>query len=95
MKANKYELIGQNEQKSTSVSDEIVNDFMLGLLHGFLLPLLFMAIMESRLALVYLLIPVAAYETVARHRGSKDFFVVFAIVIVTMTIASWADAVPQ
>lgn len=92
----KYELREQTNTTSTRlITDAIATDFMLGLLHGFLMPLLIMLLMQSRFGALYILIPLAAYETIAKDRESKDFFTVFAIVLVIGTIASWADAMPQ
>lgn len=74
------------------ISDKIEIDIMLGLLHGFLIPLLIMAATQSRWGLLYLLIPMAVYATVGKDRDSKEVFNSFAIVLTVITLASWADA---
>lgn len=75
-----------------TITDKIETDIMLGLLHGFLIPLLLMVATQSRLGLLYLLIPMAVYATVGKDRDSKEVFISFAIVLIVITVASWADA---
>lgn len=74
------------------ISDKIEIDIMLGLLHGFLIPLLIMVSTESRLGLLYLLIPMSVYATVGKDRDSKEIFATFGFCLTIITIASWADA---
>lgn len=73
------------------ISDKIDIDIMLGLLHGFLIPLLIMVVTQSRGGLLYLLIPMAVYATVGKDRDSKEVFISSAIVLTVITVASWAD----
>lgn len=75
-----------------TITDKIETDIMLALLHGFLIPLLLMVATQSRLGLLYLLIPMAVYATVGKDRDSKEVFIPFAIVLIVITVASWADA---
>ena len=74
-----------------TITDKIETDIMLGLLHGFLIPLLLMVATQSRLGLLYLLIPMAVYATVGKDRDSKEVLISFAIVLIVITVASWAD----
>ena len=75
-----------------TITDKIETDIMLGLLHGFLIPLLLMVATQSRLGLLYLLIPMAVYATVGKDRDSKEVFISFAMLLTVITVASWADA---
>lgn len=67
---------------------------MLGLIHGMLLPILLM-LLSGRLGICYLLIPTAIYLTVGSERSSKDYFTVYAVLTIVLTISSWADATPM
>ncbi len=75
-----------------TITDKIETDIMLGLLHGFLIPLLLMVATQSRLGLLYLLIPMAVFATVGKDRDSKEVFISFAMLLTVITVASWADA---
>lgn len=66
---------------------------LLGLLHGCLLPLLLMVLLQSRLGCMYLLIPTALYLTVGSDNDSEDTFMFTALMTIVFTVASWADAV--
>lgn len=74
------------------IVNRIELDTIMGILHGILLPVLAMFLFQSRLGLVYLLIPFTVYNTVGSHRGSKEIFYASAMIVVSISIASWADA---
>lgn len=80
------------EELVVEITDKMEIDVMLGLLHGFLIPLLIMVSTESRLGLVYLLLPLSVYATVGKDRDSKEIFINFGFVLTIITVASWADA---
>ncbi len=87
--------IGKKMKTKTTIqtiTDRIETDIMLGLLHGFLIPLLLMVATQSRLGLLYLLIPMAVFATVGKDRDSKEVFISFAMLLTVITVASWADA---
>lgn len=66
---------------------------LLGLLHGLLLPLLFMVLLQSRLGCLYLIIPTLLYIFVGSDNESEDTFIFTGLITVIFTVASWADAV--
>lgn len=78
--------------ESIEMIEKMESDALLGVLHGFLMPLLFMALSQSRLGLLYLLIPAAIYATVGASRESKGTFITCALILAAITVASWADA---
>lgn len=81
----------KNQLESIKLSEII--DCVNGFTHAIIIPLS-LGYYIQLWAILYYIIPITLYLTVAKHRESKIWFSVFLGILVLTVMAGWVDQVP-